>query len=111
MQILPYNTRYSLATDYGLRTTGYGLRTMSVLVEEDGIRFRYPENWSLERQENESGWTVSVQSPGTAFLLLSYDESMPETEEVAGAALEALREDYPDLDADACVDSVAGQPA
>jgi len=84
---------------------------MSVLFEEDGIRFRYPENWTIERQENESGWTVSVQSPETAFLLLSYDENMPETEQVAETALEALREDYPDLEADACVDSVAGQPA
>ena len=35
-----------------------------------GIRFKYPENWQLEREDNEAGWTVSVQSPETAFLML-----------------------------------------
>ena len=64
---------------------------------DDGIRFQYPENWSLERQENETGWTVSVQSPGTAFLVVSCDSTMPTTEEVLEATLEALRSDYPGL--------------
>ncbi len=84
---------------------------MSLVFDEGGIRFRYPENWQLEREEAEFGWTVSVQSPETAFLLLSYDEQMPETEVVAATALAALREEYPDLEADTCMDSVAGQPA
>jgi hypothetical protein len=84
---------------------------MSALFEQDGIRFLYPENWRLEREETDTGWTVSLQSPQTAFLLLSLDEDMPSTEQVVETALAALREEYPDLEADACVDSVAGQPA
>src|SRR5438552_15017876 len=76
-----------------------------------GIRFKYPENWQLEREDNETGWTVSIQSPETAFLMLCLREDMPPTDEVAQSALEALREVYPDLEADECVDSVAGQPA
>lgn len=84
---------------------------MSALFERDGIRFRYPENWQLEREDSEHGWTVSVYGPGTAFLLLSCDQDMPENERMAESALEALREEYPDLEADPCVDSVAGQPA
>ena len=27
--------------------------------EDAGIRFKYPENWQLEREENEAGWTVT----------------------------------------------------
>jgi hypothetical protein len=79
--------------------------------DDDGIRFRYPESWSLERQENETGWTVSVQSPATAFMMLSFDNERPSAERMAATALEALREEYPELEADDCVESMAGQPA
>src|SRR5262245_50480259 len=84
---------------------------MAALFEQDGIRFRYPESWRLEREDTDSGWTVSLQSPGTAFWVLTLDQNTPEVEEVAQTALEALREDYPELEADECVDSIAGQPA
>src|SRR5262245_37751947 len=84
---------------------------MAAEFDEGGIRFRYPENWKLEREDQENGWTVSVYSPATAFLMVSLDEDMPETERMAGTALEALREEYPDLEADDCVDSLAGRPA
>ena len=59
--------------------------------DEGGIRFRYPENWTLERENNENGWTVSVQRPDTAFLVVTLDEDMPSTEDMAQTALEALR--------------------
>jgi len=84
---------------------------MVSVFERDGIRFRYPETWRIEREDTETGWTVSLQGPGTAFLFLSVDESMPEVDQVAETALSALRDDYPDLEADECVDSVGGQPA
>jgi hypothetical protein len=84
---------------------------MAALFDDGGIRFRYPENWKLEREENETGWTVSVQSPGTAFMLISLREDMPTPDEVVETALNALREDYPELEADECVDTLAGQPA
>ena len=79
--------------------------------DEQGIHFRYPETWNLEREETESGWTVYLQSPSTAFLLLSYDEEMPNPEEILEATLEALRSDYPDLEVYDRVESVAGQMA
>jgi hypothetical protein len=79
--------------------------------EQDGIGFRYPENWQIQREETESGWTVSVQSPMTAFFMLTYDDEMPAQELMAETALEALREEYPDLEADEMLESVAGQPA
>ena len=84
---------------------------MVAQFDESGIRFKYPENWQLEREESDSGWTVSVQSPDTAFLLLCLRQDMPQTNDVAETALAALRDDYPDLEADECVDTLAGQPA
>lgn len=79
--------------------------------DEAGIHFKYPENWQLEREESDTGWTVSVQSPDTAFLLLCLREDNPTSQEMVDTALEALRQDYPGLEADEAIDSVAGQPA
>jgi hypothetical protein len=90
------------------------IREQLVMIAEfddGGVRFRYPETWRLERQDTESGWSVSLQSPETAFLMLSLHEDMPSTESLAETALSALREEYPDLEADDRVDSLAGQPA
>lgn len=76
-----------------------------------GIHFRYPENWRLEREDNENGWVVAVQSPETAFMLLSVNGDMPNVDDVAATALEALREEYPELEADESTDSLAGKPS
>lgn len=84
---------------------------MASHFEREGVSFRYPESWRLECEEGAGGWTVSLQSPGTAFLTLTYDESMPEVEEMADAALSALREVYPDLEAEDRVEQLAGQIA
>ncbi len=79
--------------------------------DENGIRFRYPTNWRLEHEETESGWTVTVQSPGTAFVAITLDEGLPLPDEMAATALATLREEYPELEAEDRLDTVAGQPA
>lgn len=84
---------------------------MPATFERDGIRFLYPENWQQEESEGDSGWTVALQSPDTAFLVLSFDGSMPDREEMARTALETLRADYPDLESEDFFETFAGQPA
>jgi hypothetical protein len=84
---------------------------MPAQFEEHGVRFLYPENWQLEREEHEAGWSVSVLSPETAFLTLSYHENAPDFGRLADTALEALREDYPTLESEPQTDTLAGQPA
>lgn len=84
---------------------------MVATFSEEGIRFRYPANWKMEREDNELGWTIYLQSPGTAFLMLSLRADMPSSEQMAATALEAMRDEYPDLEADACEDMIAGEPA
>jgi hypothetical protein len=79
--------------------------------DDMGVRLKFPENWKLEREESEEGWTISIQSPDTAFLMLSFREDMPSTNAMAETALDALREEYPELEADECIESLAGQPA
>ena len=82
-----------------------------MLFQADGIRFQYPDNWQLTREDAQTGWTVSVQSPATAFFILTFAEEMPEVGAVAETVLEALRADYPDLEAEPALESLAGQPA
>jgi hypothetical protein len=84
---------------------------MTARFKQDGIQFLYPENWEMDRQETDGGWTVSVQSPATAFFMLSYDADMPDSELMADTALEALRSEYPGLESEEAVESLAGQPA
>jgi hypothetical protein len=84
---------------------------MVATFDEAGIRFRYPENWKLEQQKTENGWSVTVQSPDTAFLLLSLHEDAPKPRDLAESVLETMRQEYEELEADKVVDTVAGQRA
>jgi hypothetical protein len=81
------------------------------VFEQDGIGFHYPDNWEMLREETECGWTVSVQSALTAFFMLTLDEEMPEQELMAETALDALRGEYPELEAEEALESIGGQPA
>jgi len=78
---------------------------------EGSLSFRYPDNWTLEREPTDHGWTVTLQSPDTAFMTVTVEEDHPDVEHVAESALAALREVYPELEADAAKEFMAGQLA
>lgn len=54
---------------------------------------------------------MSFQSPGTAFLTLTCDESYPGIGSVADAALATLKEEYHQLDDSPYSGTIAGEPA
>jgi hypothetical protein len=69
--------------------------------EDHGLRFDYPSAWALEVTEDGPLVTIDLQHPdGVAFLLVSADDSCPDSGTVADSVLETMREEYPDLDAD-----------
>jgi len=79
--------------------------------ERDGIRFQYPGNWTLEASEGEpgeGGWTVSVQSPETAFLLVSLRPDADDPAQLADRTLEAIQGEYKELDSENVVETLAG---
>ncbi|WP_422928447.1 hypothetical protein [Singulisphaera sp. PoT] len=79
---------------------------------DHGIRFDYPADWEVEIDEEETVTTVSLQSPGgLAFALVTVDETCPAPAEVADEALNAMREEYPDLEAAPALETLAGQRA
>ena len=84
---------------------------MSATFAEDGLSFAYPESWHFTREENPSGWTVTLQSPATAFLMITFDRDMPETELMIETALEAMKSEYDTLEYEPIAESIAGQPA
>jgi hypothetical protein len=84
---------------------------MPITYHNHGLRFLYPENWLLEEEDTENGWSVALQSPNTPFLLLSCHRDDPTSEQVLNTVLEALKADYPGLEFEDRVDTLAGQPA
>lgn len=84
---------------------------MQEMFDRDGIRFQYPGDWQLETETDGDGWTASLQSPGTAFLVVSYVPGIEDPADLVSAATAGLAAEYPDLDAVDAVDTLAGQPA
>lgn len=84
---------------------------MPLTYDHHGVKFLYPDNWQLDRQETEEGWTLAVQSPGTAFLLISCYQDRPETKAVLEITLTALRQEYSDLEAEPTRERIANHQA
>jgi hypothetical protein len=84
---------------------------MSDTFQRDNVRFQYPPDWQLETENDGDGWTVSLQGPGTAFLVVSYCAGIEDPGELVDAAVNGLRAEYPELDAVDAVETLAGQPA
>jgi hypothetical protein len=84
---------------------------MAARFEESGISFQYPENWRREREEIDGGWLVTVQSPGTSFLMLCRRDDLPAPAQLADEALADLRASYPELEAEPGSSKLAGRTA
>jgi hypothetical protein len=85
---------------------------MAAMFKQEGVRFLYPENWGLTKEETSDGWSVTVQAAeGGAFLLLSVHDGRPAVQEVLDTTLAALKEDYPELEATPIEERIAGHKA
>jgi hypothetical protein len=67
------------------------------VYEHRGIRFLYPENWSLADEEFE-GWphSVSVQSPQTGFWALHVYPPGQELKPLVKEVVESIQSSFPD---------------
>jgi len=82
--------------------------------DRSGIRFRYPKNWTLAIEpapDDESGWTATIESPATAFVVLSLRPDAESPAILVDEALAELVSEYPDLEQLPQVISVGGLPA
>ncbi len=75
-----------------------------------GIRFDYPENWSLEdeREPGGRGGGVTVVSPGGAFWSVACHARETGPLQLADAAVSAMQEEYEGLEIEEARETVAG---
>ena len=73
------------------------------------IHFQYPENWTLDEEEAAAGGgAVTVYSPGGAFWSLSIHPRGTDPAGLARAALDAMREEYEELESEETREKIAG---
>src|SRR3954454_15503575 len=85
---------------------------MIATFDRDGIRFQYPATWTAEVEGTDGGgWAVAVQSPDTAFLLVSRRPDARDPADLADQTLEAIKNEYRELDAENAIQTIAGQAA
>lgn len=83
---------------------------MPQLYDDDGVRFTYPEDWALSRDEQDREVTLTVSDEGASFWTLSlYTEQTP-AEVVIETAVDAFREEYQELDVYETDGSLCGFP-
>lgn len=67
--------------------------------DSHGVRFRYPENWTLIDDSSDEKVEVTVQSDGTAFWTVAVFPGDVSPDRLVESAVDAYRGDYPGLDA------------
>jgi hypothetical protein len=81
---------------------------MPAVFDHLGVKFQYPEGWSLEAGDEADGEEVTVYSPGGAFWSLLIRER-GEPSELMEVVVDAMREEYDDLDSEDVQDVIAGE--
>lgn len=75
-----------------------------------GIKFQYPENWTLDEEDALVGQqSVTVYSPGGAFWSVSIHPHTAEPKKLAKAAVRAMKEEYEELESELTQETIAGQ--
>lgn len=85
---------------------------MSGAYENFGVEFLYPENWEIvDERLDEWPYRVSVQSPGSGYWELQVYPPDIEPSRLCEQVLQAMRQEYPDLESDSVTEYVYDVPA
>ena len=83
---------------------------MPAVYDKLGIRFLYPDNWTLDEQEAGQGnCSVFVHSPGGAFWSITLHEAGTDPGELVAKTLDALKEEYAHSETEEASEQVCGQ--
>ena len=72
-----------------------------------GLAFDFPDDWSIEVDDDESG--VTSTSPGGGFWSVSAYSDAGSPEELATAVADQMRQEFRDLDVEPADDEIAGR--
>jgi hypothetical protein len=82
---------------------------MAAVFDKLGIRFLYPENWTVETDDTAPGrQTISVYSPGGAFWTVMLHSQDKDPVELARTALVAMQDEYDELDSEFAREEIEG---
>lgn len=80
------------------------------IYEKHGVRFDYPASWEIEETLDGEVASVAVSIPdGLGFVVITTDPTCPDPNLASAEALEALREEYPNLDSTQVMEVINGQ--
>ena len=75
-----------------------------------GIRFLYPDNWTLDENDALAGHrSVTVYSPGGAFWSISVHPKSTDPVKLAQAAVDAMQDEYRELEVEQIRETIAGR--
>lgn len=80
------------------------------VFDEHGVRFEYPDGWELSHEHHDDDLSVTVESEGTAFWMLSVLQGRPAAEDVISAAVESFKAEYESLDVYESADRICMLP-
>jgi hypothetical protein len=84
---------------------------MPAVYDKMGVRFLYPDNWTLDESEALSGnRSVSVYSPGGAFWTIVLHGASADPHDLANQALETLKAEYADAEVAEVSEQIGEQP-
>jgi hypothetical protein len=82
---------------------------MQARFDKFGIRFQYPDNWTLEADDLLHGQgAVSVYSPGGGFWSVTVHDPADDPAELVHAVVDAMRNMYDELDAEETLETIEG---
>ncbi len=83
---------------------------MTLKYDKLGVSFQYPDNWTLNEEDALAGrQSVTVYSPDGAFWTLALQPRAIDPAGATEAALEAMRQEYGAVEAEAVRENVAGR--
>jgi hypothetical protein len=85
-----------------------GARPMPAIFDKLGVRFMYPENWTLDHDDALQGETsVTLYSPnGTAFWSLVLHPPGTDPTDLINTTLQVMRQTYEQFEAEPVLDTV-----
>jgi hypothetical protein len=87
----------------------FGAQAMPAVYDKLGIRFSFPDNWTLDEEEALAGnRSVSVYSPGGAFWSIALHAPRVDPAELTATALATLKAEYEDAESEPVREEVNG---
>lgn len=82
---------------------------MPAQFQRPDLSFLYPENWTVDEDEVSGEQSVTVYSPGGGFWSVAVYHGSVDPLNLANAALEAMQNEYKDLEVQQVDETLAGR--